>query len=105
MSAAATEILSELARRGVRVRVEGDSLKLKPKSALDDILLARVREHKPEILTVLEGKGRAACGSPDYAGCYSIGVFDGRERFIHPPKPSPDWLDWLKRWERKGPTQ
>ncbi len=49
----AVEILSELAARGVNVRVEGDALKLKPAQALDAGLLERVREHKPEILAAL----------------------------------------------------
>jgi hypothetical protein len=44
-------------------------------------------------------------GSDLCAGCYSIGVLDGRERFIHPPKPSTEWEAWLKRWEPKGRIQ
>lgn len=44
----------------------------------------------------------APCGSTDSAGCYSVGVIDGRERFIHPPKASEDWLEWLRKWEPKG---
>jgi hypothetical protein len=48
MNAAA--ILRELERRGVLVTADGDALVLKPKRALDDALLARVREHKPEII-------------------------------------------------------
>ncbi len=47
----------------------------------------------------------AACGSPECAGCYSIGVIDGRERFIHPPKPSPEWKAWLERWQPKSKPQ
>lgn len=37
------------------------------------------------------------CGSPHCGGCYPIG--DGR--YIHPPKPSSEWLDWLSRWTPK----
>jgi hypothetical protein len=64
---AATEILIELQRRGVMVAVDGDTLSLKPKSALDDSLLARVREAKPAILEALRN-WPATC-SPD---CYEI---------------------------------
>lgn len=47
-----------------------------------------------------------ACPGPDVcAGCYSVGVIDGRERFIHPPKASADWQAWLKRWQPRGRTQ
>jgi hypothetical protein len=64
---AATEILTELQRRGVIVAIDGDILSLKPKSALDDSLLARVREMKPAILAAL--RNRPATCSPD---CYVI---------------------------------
>jgi hypothetical protein len=49
----AAEILTELRGRGVNVTVEGDILCLKPRCALDDALLARVRDAKPAILEVL----------------------------------------------------
>jgi hypothetical protein len=49
----AAEILTELQLRGVIVAVEGDTLCLKPRRALDDTLLARVREAKPAIMEVL----------------------------------------------------
>ena len=52
MSAAA-EILGEFQDKGVSVRVEGGILCLKPKVAVDDPLLARIRRAKPEILTAL----------------------------------------------------
>lgn len=46
------------------------------------------------------------CPGPELcAGCYSIGAIDGRERFIHPPKASPEWKAWLERWQPKGKTQ
>lgn len=47
------EILTELRWRGVSVTVDGDILCLKPRRALDDALLARVRDSKPAILEVL----------------------------------------------------
>lgn len=65
MSHQAVEVLAELQRRGVLVAVEGDTLCLKPKRALDDGLLGRVREAKPAILEVL--RNRPATCSPD---CY-----------------------------------
>ena len=42
----AAEVLTELERRGVSAAVEGDTLCLKPRRALDDALLARVRERQ-----------------------------------------------------------
>lgn len=63
----AVEILAELNRPGVKVAVEGDTLCLKPQRALDDALLARVREAKPAILEAL--RRRQATCSPD---CYEL---------------------------------
>ena len=83
----ALEIFSELSRRGITVRVEGETIRLKPKSALDDGLVGRIREHKPELLAALRrrrpimcihcrGQNRCECvrcmdafdGTPDRAG-------------------------------------
>jgi hypothetical protein len=56
----AAEILTELQRRGVIVAIEGDTLCLKPRRALDNTLLARVRDEKLAILEVLRS-GPATC--------------------------------------------
>lgn len=106
----AAEILAELERRGVFVAADGDSLFLRPKRALDDTLLARVRELKPVILEALRNRPAAStpepvdlapCGSPHCAGCYGVG--GGRK--VHPPKSSEKWLVWLERWKPKGKPQ
>ena len=64
---AAVEILSELAQRGANIRADGETICLKPKSALDDKLLARVREHKQELLAALR-KRPVTCS----ASCYEV---------------------------------
>lgn len=97
---AVAEILAELSRRGVTVRAEGGTLRVKPRRVLDDNLLALIREHKPEILKLVSN-GIAPCGSPYCAGCYDIG--DGLK--IHPPKASAEWEAWLRKWEPKGKVQ
>jgi hypothetical protein len=60
----AAEILTELRGRGVSVTVEGDILCLKPKRALDDTLLARVRDSKPAILAVLRNLSSNCVATP-----------------------------------------
>jgi hypothetical protein len=57
------EILTELQRRGVTATVEGNTLCLKPKHAVDANLLARLREHKLEILDALSRRPAAADAS------------------------------------------
>jgi TubC N-terminal docking domain len=96
----AAEILTELQRRRVIVAVEGDTLCLKPRRALDDTLLARIREAKPAILEALR-TGMAACGSAHCAGCYDVDA--GRK--IHPPKCGDLNRKWLERWQPKGKPQ
>ena len=104
---APVEILTELQRRGVSIAAEGDTLCLKPKRVLDEALLARIREAKPEILEALRSRflhtagSGAICGSTECAGCYNV----GDDRKIHPPKCSENYRKWLERWQPKGKPQ
>jgi len=52
MTAAA--LLANLSARGVRIRVAGDCLRLAPREALTPELLMEVREHKPQLLALLD---------------------------------------------------
>ena len=47
-------ILTELHQRGITVAADGDTLVLKPRRALDDAILTRIREAKPAILKALQ---------------------------------------------------
>jgi hypothetical protein len=60
----AQAILDEMVRRGVTARVDRETLRLKPRKALDDDLLASIKEHKPDIIRAL-AHTTAACGD-DY---------------------------------------
>ncbi len=40
-----------------------------------------------ELAELLKVPGPEKC-----AGCYSVGIMDGRERFVHPPKVSQEWV-------------
>jgi hypothetical protein len=101
------EILAELHRRGVTLTADGDTLCLKPRRALDDGLLARIRDAKSAILDALRrglnqfGVGSAACGSPHCAGCYEVepGVR------IHPSKCGETYRKWLDCWQPRGKPQ
>jgi hypothetical protein len=72
----ASDILAELQRRGVSVVADGNILCLKPRRALDEDLMARIRNMKPAILEALRSRP-ATCGST----CYEI----ERGRWIHHP--------------------
>ena len=97
----AVKILTELQQRGVSVAAEGDTLCLKPRRALDDRLLDRIREAKPAILEALRSTKNTPCDSPRCAGCYEVepGVR------IHPPKCGEEYRRWLERWQPKGKPQ
>ena len=48
-------LLAELANRGVSIAVEGNCLRLRPRSAMTDGLIARVLAAKRELLVLLRG--------------------------------------------------
>ena len=104
MSMTATEILVELERRGVELIAAGDRLRFRPREAVSRELVEALARHKAEILAAVQSGQPATsqCPGPEKcAGCYSIGVLDGRERFIHRPKGKPvDWTGWKPATEK-----
>ena len=53
----AVRLLSEVQNRGVQVKVEGNTLRLRArKGVVDSDTLARLSEHKAEIISILTGK-------------------------------------------------
>ena len=101
MIVTATQILSELERRGVRLEVTGDKLRWRPKEALTPDLVKALKQWKAEIIATLTGSattGFGQCPGPQKCGgCYSI----PGGRFIHPPKVSEEWKAWLTKWQPK----
>ena len=69
----ATEILSELARRGVDLEVHGDRLRFRPKEAVTPALLEVLREHKAALLARLDGE-HSVCAWPARR-CYRCNGF------------------------------
>ena len=100
-------LLEELRNRGIVLSASGERLAVDaPRGVVNPELLAALKQRKAEILTALQSErpatGYGLCPGPDKCGgCYSVGVIDGRERFIHPPKVSPDWRAWLTKWQPK----
>jgi len=103
----AREAIETLKTAGGSIRLDGESLKVKlpPQYPEAEPLLAELRARKLEVIAALRSGSMAACGSGACAGCYSIGAVDGRERFIHPPKASAEWEEWLRKWQPKGKAQ
>jgi len=97
----ATEILSELARRGVHLEVAGDKLRWRPKEAVTPDLVETLKQRKAEIIAALTGgktTGLGQCpGSEKCGGCYEVspGIH------LHPPKVSEEWKTWLTKWQPK----
>ncbi len=52
----AAQLLVEFSERGIGIWPDGDVLRLKPKSKLDERLLEEVRTHKPELLALLSSE-------------------------------------------------
>jgi hypothetical protein len=59
----AAELLAELARQGVELTAEGNSLRYHPRSAVTPELLGELRQHKSELLTLLseDPRGQTEC--------------------------------------------
>jgi hypothetical protein len=71
----AVDVLAELSRRNVTVRVDGQTLRLRPRTAVDGDLLKRLREHKAEVLTLLK-----ECAAPEWPPA----SLDSERRFGQP---------------------
>ena len=56
----ASELLAKLRGRGVKLEasLRGDWLRYRPKSAVGSELLEQLKEHKPQLLRLLEGERR-----------------------------------------------
>jgi hypothetical protein len=83
----AQSLLSEIVRRGVSFRVDGADLVLKPRRALDDDLLTRIRSHKAQIIQAISARPRTCALS-----CYEIEpgrwvhqVWEGCKTSVTPP--------------------
>ena len=98
----ASDIVSELHRRGVELVAAGDRLRFRPREAVSLELLAALARHKDEILAALQSgrpaTGYGQCPGPQKcAGCYAV----SGGRFIHPPNGKPiDWTVWKPATER-----
>jgi hypothetical protein len=97
-----TEILSELARRGVHLEVIGDKLRWRPKDAVPDELVEALRGLKGEIIAVLSPEKRCGfgmCPGPSYCGgCYPVAA----GCWMHPPKVSEAWRSWFDQNQPDG---
>lgn len=97
----ATDILSELVRRGVHLEVAGDKLRWRPKEAVTPELVEVLKQWKTEIIAALTGSkttGLGQCPGPERCGgCYQVspGIH------LHPPKVSEEWKAWLTKWQPK----
>ena len=101
MLAEAEALVAELHARGVELRAVGDRLRFRPKDAVPAELVENMRQRKAEIIAALIGgktTGFGKCpGTEKCAGCYAI----PGGRYMHPPKPTQNWLDWLAKWQPK----
>lgn len=50
-----TDLLADLDQRDIELVADGDKLRFRPRSAVDDALMQRIRRHKPELLLIADG--------------------------------------------------
>lgn len=99
----ATEILSEIHRRGIHLEAQNGQLRYRArKGALTPELRQAIAHHKADLISILarthgqaSPTGHGLCPGPQKcAGCYAI----PGGRFIHPPRVSEEWKAWLNQW-------
>ena len=79
----AAQLLVEFSERGIGIWPDGDILRLKPKSKLDDRLLKEVRAHKPELLSLLNAEWLSVpLVSPP--GCFALAAEAAPPPFLDP---------------------
>ena len=118
----ALELLTELRSRGIEVKVsdDGDKVMFRPKSAVDDGLVAAIRQHKPALIILLAHPVDWQLGDPinwdaepEPIDCEKCQRFDcwwdatGRRRCLtcDPPTASRRWLaicEKIRAKRRKG---
>ncbi len=98
-------VISQIEQAGGTLAIQAGRIRYKLPRSLPRMgeLLEALRVHRDEAIRILsEREGErthaAPCGSPHCGGCYSI----GEGRYVHPPKPSKEWLEWLSQWTPKG---
>ena len=99
-------ILAEIQKRGIRIEADGDLIRYEaPKGSLTPELREAMARHKADLISLLarthgqaSPTGHGLCPGPQKcAACYAI----PGGRYMHPPKPTQDWLDWLAKWQPK----
>ena len=97
----ATEILTELERRGVHLELAGDKLRWRPKEAITPDLVEALRQSKAEIIAALTSSKTTGLGQypgPEKCGgCYEVRP----SVHLHPPKISEEWKAWLTKCQPK----
>jgi hypothetical protein len=70
----AADVLFEIRSRGATVCRVGDRLGVEPAQVLDDALRAAIREHRDQLLSLVEGGG--GCQSPPENSCNTATLAD-----------------------------
>ena len=98
----ATDLITDLARLGIRIEAHGDRLRYSPRSAVTPDLTRRMKAHKGELLAILRGDTPEA--SADTALHAAVAddpeTYDAGESIevIDPPDPCPK-CGTLELWQ------
>jgi hypothetical protein len=80
MNSPAAELLAELGRRGIELRADAEHVCFRPRSALTPELVARVKAHKAQLLTLLTAGDRDTTPPARRAGT-GFSFSDGQMEF------------------------
>ena len=96
------ELVKSVTDKGaVLILAAPNKLRVRGVSRLDSETVETLRRHGKDLILYLKSQTPAPCDSRQCAGCYE--VEPGRR--IHPPRPSPEWQEWLARWTPQEGTK
>ena len=93
----AADLMTDLARLGIRIEAHGDRLRYSPRSAVTPDLTARMKAHKPELLAILRGDTPEA-SADDLADEPKADNAEDSTEVIDPPAPCPKCAT-LELWQ------
>ena len=75
----AAQVMTDLARLGIRIEADGDRLRYSPRSKVTPDLLERMKAHKGELMAILRSEAPPEDSEPKCSWCGSTRLVDGRQ--------------------------
>ena len=75
----AAQVMTDLARLGIRIEADGDRLRYSPRSVVTPDLTRRLKAHKGELMAILRSEAPPEDSEPTCCWCGSTRLVDGKQ--------------------------